>query len=88
MNPVEQVFPPPENLSGHTDSPPPEREQLAALLRENADLRRTNKRIAVQTLLDARDWCRHQAETIHAPIAYRLVAIELDRRARELENKK
>jgi hypothetical protein len=44
MNPVEQVFPPPEELS-----PPPEREQLRVLVRENeglrADLILANQRI-------------------------------------------
>lgn len=49
MNPVEQVFPPPEELSGHIDSPPPEREQMLELVRENerlrADLILANQRI-------------------------------------------
>jgi hypothetical protein len=44
MNPVEQVFPPPDELS-----PPPEREQLRALVHENerlrADLILANQRI-------------------------------------------
>lgn len=49
MNPVEQAFPPPDELSGHVDSPPPEREQMLELLRENkrlrADLMLANQRI-------------------------------------------
>ena len=39
MNPVEQAFPPPPEMSGHVDSPPPEREQLRELIRENGRLR-------------------------------------------------
>jgi hypothetical protein len=35
MNPVEQVFPPPDELR----SPPPEREQLREAVRENERLR-------------------------------------------------
>lgn len=49
MNPVEQVFPPPEELSGFVESPPPEREQMLELVRENerlrADLILANQRI-------------------------------------------
>jgi hypothetical protein len=61
MNPVEQAFPPPEELSGHVASPPPEREQMLELLRENerlrADLILANQRIvALERRINRSDW--------------------------------